>query len=298
MIYIVIPKEYSERFIDYFLEKKISSRKIESDLLEVDFDDYKQFLKIINQDYLCRYVSRVFFVSKKIGHLDQLKEITQNIRVQVYPKKEEETILQMLENNNVKLSPTEFESILYIVNLNNCYYYELLDKDYFYRKISEKQVARAYYKIKQIVCEKEIDVKNKTVLDIGAAPGGWSQYLKEYASQIIAVDPAELQISKENIVHFKNKLEDVIDQINSYEYDIIICDINDEFYKVIKNIFKLNYKGKQLIMTLKFSRKSIKLIEKEIEEIKEYMLQYSKNVEILWLFANTRFERTLYCLLD
>lgn len=298
MIYIIPPKEHVERFIEYFSNKNLKTQKIKEDFLEIDSDDYINFLETINKDYINRYISRVFFVNQEIKKLDEIPKTSKKIRIQVYPKKDEEKILEEFEHKGVNLSPTEFEEVLFVVKINNQLFYQILDKKYLYKNKQEKQIARAYYKIKQIVCENKIDVNNKVVLDIGAAPGGWSEYLKEKASQIIAVDPAELKITSEKIVHFKNKLEDVIDQINKYQYDIIICDINDEFFKVFKNILLLNYSKKQLIITLKFSKKSTIKINKEIEEIIEYMKKYSTKTEVYWLFANTKYERTLCCLMN
>jgi 23S rRNA U2552 (ribose-2'-O)-methylase RlmE/FtsJ len=298
MIYLVIPKEYSTRFIEYFIKYNLKSKIVEEELLEINSDDYLRFLNIINKDYLTRYISRIFFVEKEVKNIEEIPNNNKKLRVQAYPKKEETKIIEELEKKGFNLSPTDFEEILFIVKINNNKYYQILDKKYFYRKTQEKHIARAYYKIKQIVCEKTIDVNNKVILDIGAAPGGWSEYLKESASMIIAVDPAKLEIASEKIIHFKNKLEDVIKQINNYEYDIIICDINDEFYKIFKNVLLLNYSKKQIIITIKFSRKSKQKINKEIEEIIEYMKKYSTNVDIFWLFANTKFERTLCCVIE
>lgn len=194
------------------------------------------------------------------------------------------------------LSPTEFNKILYLVKKDDELFYSIKDKDFFYkRKEIEPRIARAYYKIKEIVLENNLDIKNKTILDIGAAPGGWSEYLKNYAKQIIAIDPAKLEIQDYKIIHFQEKLEDVIEKVNQYGYEIIICDINQEFEKVMESIFKLNYKNKILIITLKFSRRSNNYVSKRIKEIYEFIKPYSENAKIKWLFANTQKERTLIC---
>ncbi len=294
MIYIIIPKGFTKRFINFFLKSNIQAIEEKDGLLRLDTDDLSFVLEITKEDFVNRYISRIFFVNKKIEDVAKIPNNNKTTRVQVYPKKKEQDVLEILDKNNFSLSPTDFEEVLSIVFVNGCYY-GYTNKNNFFVKTQEKQVARAYYKIKQIVCEENIDVKNKIILDIGAAPGGWSKYLKDFAKQIIAVDPANLEISSNNIIHFKNKLEDVVAQINTYDYDIIICDINDEFFNVVENIFKLKYVNKTLIMTLKFSRKNKKAIEKEIIDIQEHIKKYSKEVRFFWLFANTKYERTLIC---
>jgi 23S rRNA U2552 (ribose-2'-O)-methylase RlmE/FtsJ len=233
-----------------------------------------------------------------LNEIGSLKNIINNdtIRVICYPKEEEDIILNKLNEMNIKLSPTEFNKVLFIVKINDTYYYGYKEKKYFYQKDSlDEHVARAYYKIKEIIVSESLDVKDKVILDIGAAPGGWCEYLKNNSKLIVAVDPADLEIESKNIIFYKNKFEDILDKINNYNYDIIICDVNDEFKKLFKYILKLNYSGKYLIMTLKFSKMSNKKLDLKIKEISEIMNNYSNFVKIKWLFANTNHERTLFC---
>lgn len=298
MIYLIIPQKYSSRFVEYFKKNQVDAKEVEECFLELDTNDYALVNNLISKDFVSRYISRMFFVDKKITNIDELQKINKKIRIQVYPKIQENKVLEKLEERGFDLSPTEFEEVLSVVYVNDQCYYGLLNKKHYFRKIHEKKIARAYYKIKQLVFEKQIKLDNKVVLDVGAAPGGWSEYLKDHVEKIVAVDPAQLKIEGDNIVYFKNKIEDVISEVNNYNYDIIICDVNDVFYSVFNNILKLNYKNKQLIMTLKFSKKSLKKINQDVEEIKEFLKMYAKDVEILFLFANTKFERTLFCVLN
>ena len=65
-------------------------------------------------------------------------------------------------------------------------------KDYFVRKAQDGgQVSRAHYKLAQIDQRFHILSARKRVLELGAAPGGWTQYLESKLTRgfLIAVDP-------------------------------------------------------------------------------------------------------------
>ena len=65
-------------------------------------------------------------------------------------------------------------------------------KDYFVRKAQDGgQVSRAHYKLEQIDQRFNLLTARKRVLELGAAPGGWTQYLESKLTRgfLIAVDP-------------------------------------------------------------------------------------------------------------
>ena len=65
-------------------------------------------------------------------------------------------------------------------------------KDYFVRKARDGgQVSRAHYKLEQIDQRFHLLTARKRVLELGAAPGGWTQYLESKLTRgfLIAVDP-------------------------------------------------------------------------------------------------------------
>lgn len=60
----------------------------------------------------------------------------------------------------------------------------------------EGQLSRAEFKLMEALEYFQIDIpKGCTVLDLGAAPGGWSRVLLERGAQVTAVDPAALDES-------------------------------------------------------------------------------------------------------
>lgn len=70
-------------------------------------------------------------------------------------------------------------------------------KDHYYRAAKESGYrSRAAYKLKQMVKKFHVLRKSDTVLDLGAAPGGWSQVAKEIvgpAGKVFAVDKSRMR---------------------------------------------------------------------------------------------------------
>ncbi|MEE8401610.1 MAG: SAM-dependent methyltransferase [Candidatus Hydrothermarchaeaceae archaeon] len=59
----------------------------------------------------------------------------------------------------------------------------MIKKDYYYKKAKrEKYRSRAAYKLKQLNRKFRLVKKGDIVLDLGAAPGGWMQVLREIVS--------------------------------------------------------------------------------------------------------------------
>ena len=62
-------------------------------------------------------------------------------------------------------------------------------KDKFTSKaFSEGYLARSIYKLKDIQRKYKIIKQKDKVLDLGAAPGSWSQFAKESGANVTAVD--------------------------------------------------------------------------------------------------------------
>ena len=57
-------------------------------------------------------------------------------------------------------------------------WYKNRKNDHFYLKAKKNSfISRAYYKLEEIDRKKQLITKTCRVLDIGCAPGGWSQYV-------------------------------------------------------------------------------------------------------------------------
>ncbi len=84
----------------------------------------------------------------------------------------------------------------------------MIKKDYYYRKAKkERYRSRAAFKLKQLNEKFRIVKKGGVVLDLGAAPGGWMQVLREIVAEeglVVGVDLDDIKPFKfENIKAIK-----------------------------------------------------------------------------------------------
>ena len=99
----------------------------------------------------------------------------------------------------------------------------------FYVKKAKKQgyLSRAAYKLIEIENKFHILTNSKTILEFGAAPGGWSQVALEINPkiEITAIDILDLKINHPQINFFKDDfLNFDYDKKENY-YDLILSDI-------------------------------------------------------------------------
>ncbi len=93
------------------------------------------------------------------------------------------------------------------------------------RRNKENRISRAYFKIEEI--DHKFNLSRGTVLDLGAAPGGWSQYLCAKNNDVFAIDILDnMQLKSDNLKFFHWPIE----KINEIEdlkktFDLIVSDI-------------------------------------------------------------------------
>ena len=106
-------------------------------------------------------------------------------------------------------------------------------KDYYYKKAKkEKYRSRASYKLKQINAKYKLIKNGDKVLDLGAAPGGWTQVAREVVGSnglVVAVDLQEIKsFENENIIILRGDFTEAktLERIKdiSQSYDVIISD--------------------------------------------------------------------------
>ena len=75
--------------------------------------------------------------------------------------------------------------------------------------------TRAVFKLDEIIQKTRVLKKSKNVLDLGSAPGGWSQYIKQKSNKtnVYAIDILDMD-SVDGVHFFKESIED-IDNIES-----------------------------------------------------------------------------------
>lgn len=94
---------------------------------------------------------------------------------------------------------------------------------------AENFEARSVYKLEEIDRREKILSGCKTILDLGAAPGSWSQYcLKKLPSvKIIAVDLSPINITHPNLIFLQQSIETVDFEtlLGGQKADLVLSDM-------------------------------------------------------------------------
>lgn len=110
-------------------------------------------------------------------------------------------------------------------------------KDHYYRKAKkEKYRSRASFKLKQLNKKFNIIKRGDVVLEIGAAPGGWTQVLREIVTEkgfVLGVDLKNIKPLKfENVKTIKGDFtkDEVIDEIKGIIHgaDAVVSDASPD----------------------------------------------------------------------
>ena len=107
-------------------------------------------------------------------------------------------------------------------------------KDYYFKKAkAERFVARSIFKLEEIDQKLKIFRRGQRILDLGAAPGSWSQYASRAVGpegQILGIDlkPVEVKLSNATFV-VGNILEvnlfEVAGWPSNSEFDVVMSDM-------------------------------------------------------------------------
>ena len=149
--------------------------------------------------------------------------------------------------------------------------------------------SRAVYKLLEIQQKYQIFKPHSIIVDLGAAPGGWSQLAVEYvgkSSKIIAVDILPIApIEGVNIIRGDFTKKDTIDQISKLlleeKIDLVICDMAPNFSgisdvdqssavylsELVLNFVKMTLKGNGSFLIKLFQGEGF---DEYIQELKNY----------------------------
>ena len=106
-------------------------------------------------------------------------------------------------------------------------------KDYFVRQAQEGgHISRAHYKLEQIDQRYRIIRLSQRVLELGAAPGGWTHYLenKLRGGLLIAIDPLPITSGQDTHVIEGMAGEEAVDQeiaeiLDGAQLDLVLSDM-------------------------------------------------------------------------
>ncbi|MGC9307426.1 MAG: RlmE family RNA methyltransferase [Thermoplasmatota archaeon] len=111
------------------------------------------------------------------------------------------------------------------------WYRERKNEHYYKRAKREGYRARSAYKLLQIQKKYDIMSPGDVVIDLGAAPGGWSQVAAEIAGRVIAVDLDHMQpIEGVTFIQGDMTEDETLEQIKRCvdEADVVISDMSPE----------------------------------------------------------------------
>jgi len=159
----------------------------------------------------------------------------------------------------------------------------------------ERPFTRAEHKIKEAIDAFDIKIrKDFEVLDLGAAPGGWTKVLSSLARRVVAVDPADLDpevASFPNVVHLKCRAEQIPENVGRLH--LITNDMNldpSESARIVVGLAD-HLRGDGIaIMTVKFVTRNRK---KHVVEAIEILKARFKDFAVKRLPHN-RYETTLF----
>lgn len=104
-------------------------------------------------------------------------------------------------------------------------------RDYYYRKASEEGYrSRASYKLKQIQEKEHIIRRGDSVVDLGAAPGGWLQVARELSHGIILgvdlkpIEPIEGVTTIVGDITSDAAIQQILKFVGDKGVDVVLCD--------------------------------------------------------------------------
>jgi 23S rRNA (uridine2552-2'-O)-methyltransferase len=110
---------------------------------------------------------------------------------------------------------------------------EHVDDEYVKRAKKDGVRSRAYYKLKEIDEKDKLIRQGMTVVDLGAAPGGWSEYAarkiggqgKVFAMDILPIDPISEVVFVQGDFREEAVLNEILSQMNGCTADLVISDM-------------------------------------------------------------------------
>ncbi|MEM2889570.1 MAG: THUMP domain-containing protein [Candidatus Bathyarchaeia archaeon] len=159
----------------------------------------------------------------------------------------------------------------------------------------ERPFTRAEHKIREALDAFNLKIMPTfEILDLGAAPGGWTKVLAGSAKKVVAVDPADLddEVTRlPNVVHLRCRAEHIPRDIGIF--DLITNDMNlspIESATIMVDVAYLLKEGGYALMTIKFvTRNRRKLVGEAIQILKSKYKDFKTR-----RLPHNRFETTLF----
>ena len=116
-------------------------------------------------------------------------------------------------------------------------WYKEKKREHFYKEAKRVGYrARSAYKLKQIQARFKFLKKGNTVIDLGAAPGGWSQIAKEIVGEkgtVIGMDISPIKPIQgitflEGDITKQTSIQELIDMLEKRKADVVLSDMSPD----------------------------------------------------------------------
>jgi 23S rRNA (cytidine2498-2'-O)-methyltransferase len=160
-----------------------------------------------------------------------------------------------------------------------------------------------YSKADDIICRAEFKIEEacKTfhmklaegmkVLDLGAAPGGWTHFLARQGLFVDAVDPANMDenvLRMHNVKHHKKTAQEFVKNRKTATYDILVNDMKMDTNQSVDIICEMSNQLKEggvCLMTLKLPKTAVikrigiarKVLQKHFQTVRVKKLYYNRS---------------------
>ena len=160
------------------------------------------------------------------------------------------------------------------------------------RRMADDDAApsRSYLKVEEayIVLGRE-PAADETVVDLGAAPGGWSYSAAKRGARVIAVDNGPLKGGALNHPLIEHRLEDAFkfSPPPGVAYDWLFCDLVEEPHHVMQNIagpWLARGWCRRFVINLKFGHVDSLALLREITAAESPFAQHATNLRIRHLY--------------
>jgi 23S rRNA (cytidine2498-2'-O)-methyltransferase len=150
--------------------------------------------------------------------------------------------------------------------------------------------SRSYLKVEEayLVLGREPQA-DETVVDLGAAPGGWSYSAAKRGARVIAVDNGPLKGGALNNPLIEHRLEDAFKfrPPAATSYDWLYCDLVEEPHHVMRNLVAPWLDGgwcRRFVINLKFGHVDALALLRELRAAESPFMRYAANVRIRHLY--------------
>jgi len=160
------------------------------------------------------------------------------------------------------------------------------------RRMADDELApsRSYLKVEEayIILGREPQA-GETVVDLGAAPGGWSYSAAKRGARVIAVDNGPLKGGAVNNVLIEHRLEDAFkfQPATGEVYDWLFCDLVEEPHHVMQNIvapWLAHGWCRRFVINLKFGHVDSLGLLREIRAVESPFVTHAQGLRVRHLY--------------